>query len=157
MTNTLQILYRTKSDNEYKFEILTILIFGICSLFYIAIKKTKEYKRYKKIKMKEYNAKIVSFDGAKTRGLKEYHEGNIYSYIYTINDKTYKRENYISKETYNKNDEIEILYNENNPEDSISKNEFEKITIENVILYYVLLAGCIILALLFILILYLSK
>lgn len=140
MINILQILYTTNtnnnSNNDYKITILITLILGICIL-YISIKKTIEYKKYKNAKLEKDEAIITSFDGAKTTGLKEYYKGNIYSYSYTINNKTYNRKNYISKETYNIDDTINILYDINKPEDSISIDEFEKTTEkENIIVYY---------------------
>ena len=94
MINILQILYTTNtnnnSNNDYKITILITLILGICIL-YISIKKTIEYKKYKNAKLEKDEAIITSFDGAKTTGLKEYYKGNIYSYSYTINNKTYNR------------------------------------------------------------------
>ena len=146
MINTFQVLYTTKSNSDYKSTMIVTLILGIC-LLYASIKKTIKYKKYKNTKLKKDEAKITSFDGVKTYGLKNYHVGNIYSYSYTINNKTYKRNNFISKETYNKNDTIDILYDINNPEDSISKDEFEKITEkEDIILYYILSISCILLS-----------
>lgn len=145
MINTFQVLYTTKSNSDYKFTMIVTLILGIC-LLYASIKQTIKYKKYKNTKLKKDEAKITSFDGVKT-GYKSHYEGNIYSYSYTINNKTYKRNNFISKETYNKNDTIDILYDINNPEDSISKDEFEKITEkEDIILYYILSISCILLS-----------
>ncbi len=142
-----------ESQNNYDyFRAISMSIMSIALaiyFLYIAIKKNKQYKKYKNVKIEEYDAEITSFEGPKTTGyIRKYHLGNIYSYSYTINDKTYKRENYISKHTYNKNDTIKIICSNNDLENSISEEEFEKLTVEHIALYYALSVGCILLAIL---------
>ncbi len=63
----------------------------------------------------------------------------MYSYKYTVNNKTYENK-CTSKHTYNKNDEIEILYDENNPENSILQEQYNMFTPKLVIIGYIISA-----------------
>ena len=142
-----RIIETQKNCDYFKAISMSIMLIAIAIYFlYIAIKKTKDYKKYKKTKIEEYDAKITSFEGPKTTGyIKKVHLGNLYSYSYTINNKTYKREKYISKNTYNKGDTIKIICCDD-LENSISEEEFEKLTVEHIALYYALTVGFILLA-----------
>ena len=112
-------------------------IIAISFLIY-AIYFNIKYLKTKKIKYKKQIANILSFDGAKTSEniiKPNTYYGNKYTYEYKVNNKIYKT-NYSSKETYNVNDEIEILYNIDNPEESITKEQYNKISLKHVLANY---------------------
>ena len=64
---------------------------------------------------------------------------NIYSYRYSIDDKTYSRRYCKLKEIYNKGDTINIFYIKDNPEDSITEEKYNKITLMRNVGYLILL------------------
>lgn len=121
----------------YNIGIITFFVLIMMIVLLWKVRKNHiEYYKYKKNETKEAKATITSFEGGGSRySFYKY----TYSYRYNIDDKTYSRKFCKLKEIYNKGDTINIFYIKDNPEDSITEEEYNEITLMRDIGYLILL------------------
>lgn len=137
------LAYGYKSTNnyggtKYAAEMVILLIIIVYSLW-----KSKNsyirYIKYKKMKVNEGKAIITSFNGAVYR--RRYLSGYTYSYKYNVDNETHIRKYCKLKDVYNKGDIIKILYDAENPDVSITKEEYNEAILKRNILGYCILFG----------------
>ena len=107
----------------------------IVALLWKIRKNHIEYSKYKKNETKEGKATITSFEGG---GSRYFWYKYAYSYKYNIDDTTYSRQYCKLSGVYNKGDTINIFYINDNPEDSVTEEEYTKITLMRNIGYLIL-------------------
>lgn len=122
-------------ENETGIMVFFLLIVIVALLWKIR-KNHIEYSKYKKNETKEGKATITSFEGG--GGRYSYYKYE-YSYRYSINDTTYSRKYCKLSGVYNKGDTINIFYINDNPEDSVTEEEYTQITLMRNIVYLILL------------------
>ena len=138
--NVLAYSYRSsnKYDVDYVVEMFVVFLVMIYSLWGVR-RNYIRYIRYKKMKVKEGKAMVTSFDGAVTRG--RYLIKYRYSYKYNVDNNTYIRKECTVEKVYNNGDIIRILYDTDNPEESITEEEYNRFTKKSSMGFYLILFG----------------
>lgn len=140
-SNVLAYGYNSTNNyagNKYAAEMVILLIIIVYSLW----KSRNNYIRYikyKKMKVDEGKAIITSFNGALYH--RRYLSRYTYSYKYNVDNETHSRKYCKLKEVYNKGDVIKILYDTENPEDSITEEEYNDSILKRNVVGYCILFG----------------
>ncbi len=140
------LAYRYNSVNKYDENKYVIEMFGFFIIMIYSLWKARKnyirFIRYKKMKVNEGKAMVTSFDGADPLlTSRRYFVKYRYSYKYNVDNNTYIRKNCTVEEVYNNGDIIRILYDTDNPEESITEEEYNRFTKKSSIGFYFILFG----------------